>query len=144
MADVEQVVFGVDEVGALAKELCKLMAQYRIFAFSGPLGAGKTTMIREMLRECGVKESVKSPTFTLLNVYTDSDGKQFYHFDIYRTQSLDDFMATGFDEYLNSDDGYCFIEWPEAILPLLKDRAVHIELDYCQEGNSRSIALSTL
>jgi tRNA threonylcarbamoyladenosine biosynthesis protein TsaE len=104
------------------KVLLPLLKNYRIITFTGPLGAGKTTLIKELLRQSGVTTTVTSPTFGYFNTYHNQHGKTFYHFDLYRISSVNEFINAGFDEYLNQEDAIVFIEWPDVIDSLLKDR----------------------
>ncbi len=105
------------------------LKNYRIFALRGPMGAGKTTLIKELLRQCGVQETVTSPTFSYFNTYHDTSNRTFYHFDLYRITSLNEFINAGFDEILQ-EDAFIFIEWPDVIEHLLKDR--EIKKDVCR------------
>ena len=117
-----------------------LVQQKKIFVFYGPLGVGKTTLIRQILRSCGVEEKVSSPTFSYLKTYFVSGRKPFCHFDLYRLSRLQDFLDLGFDEYLNRDF-CCFVEWPEIIYDLLekdaiKDFVLHVGIEYVDRGES--------
>ena len=117
-----KINFSFDQINKVVKEhFIPFMQKCNIFTFKGPLGAGKTTLIKNILRECGVKEVVTSPTFSYVNSYKNSDGKTFYHFDLYRLDSLESFLSLGFDEYLYEKNSFCFIEWPEIIKSILKN-----------------------
>lgn len=112
-----------------------LLAKQTILTFTGPLGAGKTTMIKEVLRQCGVTQSITSPTFGYVNSYKSATGTIFNHFDLYRIASIDEFLAAGFDEYLYRQGNISFIEWPNFIdellkLPEVKKKVVHIKISY--------------
>ncbi len=96
----------------------------RIFAFVGPLGVGKTTLIKALLKHCGVNECVDSPTFGYVRSYTNEKKQVFQHFDLYRIDSVENFIGLGFDEILYDKDVYCFIEWPHVITMLLEQPAV--------------------
>lgn len=105
-----------------------------IFTFKGPLGAGKTTLIKHVFKAMGVDEVVTSPTFSYVNSYVSNYGA-IYHFDLYRIEDLDSFLLAGFDEYLMYLESKVFIEWPEIIHPLLavikkQRRIVCYELSY--------------
>lgn len=76
----------------------------------GDLGAGKTTLVRAILRGLGFEGRVKSPTYPLLELY-QVNGGQFCHFDLYRLETPEAFTEAGFDEYF-STPGICFVEWP--------------------------------
>jgi tRNA threonylcarbamoyladenosine biosynthesis protein TsaE len=77
----------------------------------GDLGAGKTTLVRGCLRRLGIREKVKSPTYTLVELYSLS-SLDFYHFDFYRFNSPGEWDATGFREYFDTGS-VCVVEWPE-------------------------------
>ena len=131
------LIYSVADIERIAKKLKDLLERYPVMTFSGSLGAGKTTLIKELLRQCGIDQLVTSPTFTYLNQYETDDGKIFYHFDLYRINSLHDFCAAGFDEYLYAPNSVALIEWPETILPLLKERVCHVSLDYHDDSDKR-------
>lgn len=97
----------------------------RLWAFTGPLGAGKTTLIQALCKALGVEEAVSSPTFALVNAYETVSGELVYHLDLYRLDSLDEALAIGIEEYLDSGR-YCLIEWPAIIEPLLPEQAVQV------------------
>lgn len=124
------IIFGHDELPQVAKELVCLMDRYKIFTFTGPLGAGKTSLIRQMLELKGVTQPITSPTFTYVNLYENEQGQLFYHFDLYRIETLDAFISAGFNEYLYVPNSWAFIEWPEAIMPLLTESVCHCTLEY--------------
>src|SRR5690349_6810685 len=77
----------------------------------GDLGSGKTTLVRALLRALGHTGPVKSPTYSLVEVYVIS-SLYFYHFDFYRFESPEEFLDAGLGEYFN-DASICLVEWPE-------------------------------
>ena len=121
-----------------AQDLLAKNAQ--LYTFTGSLGAGKTTLVQSMLKELGVQGAIQSPTYTYVCMYTAADGRKIYHFDLYRLNSLEEFSQAGFEEYLNDENGICFIEWPEIIKPLLDD-ACRVNLEY-QDDKSRIITIN--
>lgn len=132
----------VDEV--VAKHLIPCLKTCRIFVFKGPLGAGKTTMIKSLLRQSGVTETVTSPTFSYVKQYEVDGGKVFYHFDLYRLTSPESFFSLGFDEYLNEQESVCLIEWPGVIEELLREPEMQryvcwIDLSYPEDDLNRRI-----
>lgn len=129
-----------EQVSLIAKELCTFISETKIFTFSGSLGAGKTTLVQTILKELGIKEPVTSPTYTYVNVYRHN-GITFYHFDLYRLDSLDDFIQAGFDEYLYQPNSHCFIEWPEIIEDLIKKDVCKVVLEYDTQ-DSRFISVN--
>ena len=125
-----RIVAGLDELPVIIEFLKSLLNVCSVFTFTGSLGAGKTTLIRSLLKNCGVKEAITSPTFTYLNLYKNEQGQEFYHFDCYRLKQLSDFLAAGFDEYLYADGCWTFIEWPEIVMPLLKRKVCHVSIEH--------------
>jgi tRNA threonylcarbamoyladenosine biosynthesis protein TsaE len=99
---------------ALGSALADCLAPGLVIYLSGELGAGKTTLVRGLLRKLGVGGKVKSPTFTLVEVYEVS-RLYLYHFDFYRfmgSGSGREFEETGFREHFNPQS-ICIVEWPE-------------------------------
>ena len=101
----------------------------KIITFTGEMGVGKTTLIKEMCKVLGVKNATSSPTFSLVNQYNTPSGL-IYHFDCYRLKTETEALDMGIEEYLDSGN-WCFIEWPEKIANLLpqKHTSLKIEMD---------------
>lgn len=99
------------------------------------MGAGKTTLVREIISRMGSKDEGSSPTFSIVNEYETEMGKVF-HFDFYRIRSEEEAMDFGVEEYLYSGH-YCFIEWPGKIEGLIPEN--HHTVKIIRENNSRSI-----
>jgi tRNA threonylcarbamoyladenosine biosynthesis protein TsaE len=124
------ILYGMHDIDQVVEVLYGLLQTYSVITFTGSLGAGKTTLVRSLLQRCGVKDLITSPTFTYVNVYENSQGQTFYHFDCYRIKTLDDFKVAGFDEYLYQPGSFAFIEWPEVVKPLLDHSVCHVAIDY--------------
>ena len=137
----DNTICGIEEnLGEnLIDRLYQELKQTAVFALSGPLGAGKTTLVQGLLARAGITDSIQSPTYTYVIPYTAPDGTIFYHFDLYRLNSLEDFVYAGFDEYLFQPGSKALIEWPEIIKPLLTHDTCFIELDY-ESASSRRIS----
>jgi tRNA threonylcarbamoyladenosine biosynthesis protein TsaE len=96
----------------VAKEICSYYPTQKIVCFIGEMGAGKTTLIKEICKFLGVAQNSSSPTYSIVNEYLDGKGNTIYHFDLYRIKSTKELFDIGFDDYLFS--GYlCLIEWPQ-------------------------------
>lgn len=121
---------------ALAHWIASHDAQVRAHGFtfwlSGDLGAGKTALVRAMLRALNVQGSVKSPTFTLLEPYVVS-SLNFYHFDFYRFSEPAEFDSAGFRE-LFGPGAICAIEWPERVAGRLPTPDLVITLKVEDQG----------
>lgn len=132
----QTLTYTLDQLDTAVAQVKMLMADCQVVTFTGDLGTGKTTLIRALLRDLGVLQTITSPTFTYVNRYVTAQGKAIYHFDLYRLNSLDEFRAQGFDEYLYQPDSWCLIEWPAIIMPLLTHAVCHITLDYRDDGRT--------
>ncbi len=119
--------------------LLQICPESRVYALHGQMGAGKTTFMKALMQEMGVEDVVNSPTFAIVNVYSDADGNDIYHFDCYRLKSLREAFDMGTEDYLNSGS-YCFIEWPDIIADLLPDNTVHISFTV-NDKDSRTLVV---
>ena len=104
---------------------------------SGPLGAGKTTLVRGLLRRLGHEGPVPSPTFTLVETY-ELDKMRVAHFDLFRVESIEELETLGVRDYF-ADDNLCVFEWPERGRGLLPAPRVLIEFDYHGDGRLLTI-----
>ena len=104
----------------------------------GELGAGKTTLVRGLLRALGYRGRVKSPTYTLVEPYGDL-RLNLYHFDFYRFKNRSEWLSSGFREHFNAES-LCIVEWPERAGDLLAAPDLDIHLEY--RGDARRAALS--
>lgn len=105
--------YTLTDLPKLAKEIVAFSEKIpTIWLFRGQMGAGKTTLIKAICKELGVAHSVQSPTFSLVNEYQSKDGKKIYHFDLYRLKNVQEALAIGIEDYLDSGE-ICLIEWPE-------------------------------
>ncbi|MCM2308197.1 MAG: tRNA (adenosine(37)-N6)-threonylcarbamoyltransferase complex ATPase subunit type 1 TsaE [Sulfuritalea sp.] len=111
---------------ALGAALAANLAPGMVVWLEGDLGAGKTTLVRGLLRAAGETGPVKSPTYTLVEVHVVS-GLHFYHFDFYRFNQAEEYLDAGLDEYF-SGSGICLVEWPDKAAPYLPAADMRIEL----------------
>jgi tRNA threonylcarbamoyladenosine biosynthesis protein TsaE len=109
------------------RELLTHSANKKIFAFYGPMGAGKTTIIKALCKNLGAIDIVSSPTFTLVNEYKTSGGESLFHIDFYRIKKQEEVFDFGLEEYLTGDS-YCFMEWPELVEELLPPETVRVRI----------------
>ena len=112
--------YTLDTIHVVSDHIKDLINNYTIFLFEGDLGSGKTTLIKQMVKDIGISENVKSPTFSLVNEYIENE-LIIFHFDLYRINKENELDSIGFYEYLDSGK-LCFIEWPNiAIQKIYKD-----------------------
>lgn len=108
--------FDLNQVDAIAEFLVGLF-KHKVILVKGALGAGKTTLVKEIVKKLGSNEDVSSPTFGIVNELTIGRSTAF-HLDLYRIESQEELIQLGFDEYIYSGN-YCFIEWPEIAMKLI-------------------------
>lgn len=126
-------IISLENIRETAREFINEIGAEKIFAFNGNMGAGKTTFIKSICEELGVKETINSPTFSIVNEYETEQGNIIYHFDCYRIESIEEAMEIGVEEYLYSGH-LCFIEWSENIAPLLPDSYRIVEISEQEDG----------
>ncbi len=129
------------DLPAAASVLLEEVREEPIILFEGPMGAGKTTLIKELCRQMGVKENVSSPTFALVNEYEGADGNLIYHFDFYRINEEREALGIGALEYFDSGRT-CLIEWPSMIPNLLPEHYLLVKLQPAAEGEERTMTIN--
>lgn len=134
---IHEFTYSLEEVKLAAHELMNLQEDVSIYTFHGDLGAGKTTLIQALLEVNGIRDAIPSPTYNYVNIYTNQLAQQFYHFDLYRIDSIEQFNNFGFNEYLYAPNSWSFIEWPEIIEPLLKNKVCKITIQKISEDKRK-------
>ena len=121
----------------LAKEILKRKGEAAFVVFlDGDLGTGKTTLVKEIIFALGVKEKVKSPTFTIIEPY-EFNNENIYHVDLYRIIDPSELEIIGLREYLNESNAIIFIEWPEKSYGYLKKFDLKISLKHLSENERK-------
>ena len=133
----KHISYTIDEINSIAKEILSLDNCSKIYVFIGEMGSGKTTLIKSLVKELGYKGNVNSPTFSIINEY--SNGNKIFHFDFYRINDKNELLDLGIEEYINSDH-WCFIEWPDLIIDLLPEGFIKLNLEPISE-NERKITI---
>ncbi|MDO9595181.1 MAG: tRNA (adenosine(37)-N6)-threonylcarbamoyltransferase complex ATPase subunit type 1 TsaE [Lutibacter sp.] len=118
--------YTLEELPAIAKEVIK-SAKNKVLLFYGEMGVGKTTLIKEIVKQLGSNDCVSSPTFSLVNEYHAVNGDKIYHFDFYRINNEYEALDIGVEEYFYSDC-WCLIEWPNKVENLLPLNSVTITI----------------
>ena len=127
-------IASLDDLDRAADQFLKITADHRKFAFHGAMGSGKTTLIKTVCKLLGARDSVTSPTFSLVNEYVTTGGDTLYHFDLYRINTMEELFDLGYEEYFFGDS-YIFVEWAEKAESLLPDAFVHVYLDETSPGS---------
>lgn len=121
------------QIEEVAQQLI-IKATSKTLCFYAPMGAGKTTLIKAMLKELGAADTGYSPTFGIVNEYHDhSDELLAYHFDFYRLTEETEALDIGLEDYLNQDV-WIFIEWPEKIPSFLPQDATDVYIKIVNIG----------
>lgn len=136
-------VKGIDELESVTIKLLELSNSNNIFAFFGPMGAGKTTLIKAFCKLVKTVDVVSSPTFSLVNEYLTESGDAVYHFDFYRIDTIEEAFDIGYEHYFYSSQ-LCLIEWPEKIMQLLPDSYVKVSLSLCEAVGERVIDITII
>jgi tRNA threonylcarbamoyladenosine biosynthesis protein TsaE len=116
---------------ALGKRLAHLLDDIRLLCLRGPLGSGKTTLVRGILRGLGYHGVVRSPTFTLVESYTLT--RDVHHFDLYRLKDPEELEFLGVRDYLQGDN-LCIVEWPERVGKVLSVPDVDVMIGITDMG----------
>ena len=124
------------ELPDAAEEIIRSLGGRTIVAFRGEMGAGKTTLIREIAARLGSDDVVTSPTFAIINQYAAAEGRTLYHFDFYRIDRLEEAYDFGYEEYFDSGD-LCLVEWPEKIEPLPPENTTNVRITALSEQERR-------
>lgn len=118
----------------LGAALATGIAPGRLLFLSGDLGSGKTTLVQGLVRALGYPGRIKSPTYSMVEVYKLS-SLNLYHFDLFRFTDRSEWLASGFREYFTPHSA-CVVEWPERAEGLLPAPDLEIRLEFSGAGRS--------
>lgn len=135
-----KIEYDFDEIESTAKAILSHVHS-KIVLFKGPMGVGKTTLIKSIVKKLGGTDNVSSPTFAIMNEYSTAETV-IYHFDFYRIDSPAEALDFGFDEYLEKK-AWNLIEWPDIIVGLLPQEHVVIEISKISD-NKRKLKLENI
>ena len=116
-----------DETYEIGKQMAQKAEAGMVFCLDGDLGVGKTVFTQGFAAGLGIEEPVNSPTFTIVQVYTQG-RLPFYQFDVYRISDIDEMYEIGCEEYFYGE-GVCFIEWAQLIREMIPENAVTITIE---------------
>ena len=108
-------------------DLKAIMESENCIAFYGEMGAGKTTLIKELCRQLGINDATGSPSFSLVNEYVTDEGESVFHFDFYRINDIEEAYDLGYEDYFYSNS-LCLIEWPEKVESLLPENHIQLKI----------------
>ena len=131
---MEFITHSPEETEKIGEALAKSLQPGTILAYRGDLGAGKTAFTRGLARGLGCKETVTSPTYTIVNEYLGG-RLPLFHFDMYRLASSDDLWDIGWEDYLERE-GVCAVEWSENVQDAMED-AVTVTIEKLGETTRR-------
>jgi len=124
----------IEQLNKIVRVVLDDYRDYRLFAFFGELGTGKTTAIQAICKELNMQDVVNSPTFSIVNEYWSKDNRSVvYHFDFYRIEKLEEVYDFGYEEYFYSGN-YCFLEWPELVKEILPQETIPIYIEVAING----------
>ena len=122
-----EVNFTLEQIQEAAVKFLADTAGYKVFAFNGEMGAGKTTFIHALCEAMKVKDTITSPTFSIINQYNTDDNRTVYHMDLYRIKDENEAIHAGIEDCLYSGD-ICFVEWPEKAPGIFPDGTLYISI----------------
>lgn len=131
----EIVIKNEEDTRAFGHELAEGLKENTVVALIGDLGTGKTTLTKYIAEGLGVKETITSPTFTIVCEY-HSGRLPLYHFDVYRLESAEDLFQIGAEEYFYAG-GVSIVEWADQVAEILPDDTLCIFIEYGQREGER-------
>lgn len=132
----------IEEISKVSNYILSLLPLKPILLLEGNLGAGKTTLVKEICKSLGIKEHSASPTFGIVNEYR-SDDKLIYHLDLYRLKNIDEFWIIGGSEII-SGENICFIEWPSILYEYVEpNTCLRVNISLGSTPNQRTFYISS-
>ena len=133
------ILNNVEATEAFGSLLLQALPEKCLIFLHGQLGAGKTSLVRGMLRGAGFEGTVRSPTYSLVEEYKLSQ-KSIYHFDLYRLKDPEELEWMGIGDYLN-DKALCVIEWPEMGAGFLPTADLEVFLNVVDQGRELQVEI---
>jgi tRNA threonylcarbamoyladenosine biosynthesis protein TsaE len=130
--------YNLSEIKNISNKILTIIKTPKTLLFYGEMGVGKTTLIKEIVFQLGVKDATSSPTFSIVNEYIGKNCKIF-HFDFYRINDENEVYDIGIEEYFYQNC-WSLVEWPEKIPNIIPDDSVVIKLSKNQ-NNTRTIEI---
>ena len=130
-----QLDYSIEQLQEVAQKVIT-NSSGKILLFYGNMGVGKTTLIKQLVKQLGSDDVVSSPTFSLVNEYESDKKGLIYHFDFYRIKNEEEALDIGIEDYFYSNN-WCLIEWPEKIKNLVPLNAVAIHISVNDNGTRK-------
>lgn len=130
-----EMEYRLEDIDKAAQRFLDLVKGYKILAFSGEIGAGKTTFIHAVCHYLGVSVTMGSPTFSIINEYESAEGK-IYHIDLYRCKDEDEAVRAGVEDYLYSGN-MCLVEWPSRAAGIFPPLTIHAGIGEIDESTRK-------
>lgn len=122
-----EVNFTLEQINETASEMLRDIKNYKTIAFTGEMGAGKTTFIHALCKAMGTQETLSSPTFSIINHYRTQNNELVYHIDLYRLKDEDEAINAGVEDCLYSGN-ICFVEWPQKASGIFPENTLFVYL----------------
>lgn len=132
--------FNLTGINTAAAQLLNVAGNYKVLAFYGEMGAGKTTFIHALCEAMGVKSTISSPTFSIINQYATVDNKTVYHMDLYRLKDEQEALNAGVEDCLFSGN-ICLVEWPEKAPGIFPDDTLYVTIT-AVGANTRKVSFN--
>lgn len=139
-----QISYSLANIENAINKLWQYAHQYRVWLLQGEMGAGKTTLVHTLCKTIGVKDTVSSPTFALINEYhflLHNRDEVIYHMDWYRLRDAEEAIGAGIEDILLKPQGYCLIEWPQKAASLLPKKYASIEISVLSQDERQIICI---
>lgn len=126
------ITYTINDLNGVAEQLIE-KSKHKTWLFDAPMGAGKTTLIKALVKQLGVEDIANSPTFSIVNEYKGADNFRVFHFDFYRLENEEEAYDMGLDEYFD-DENWCFVEWPNQAKNILPENVHKISIEIINES----------
>jgi len=133
-----EIVFELADIESTANKFLEVCKNYKVFAFSGDLGAGKTTFINALCKKLGVEETVTSPTYSIIQEYTTNADEIIYHMDLYRIKNKEEAIEAGIEDCIYSNE-ICMVEWPGKAPSIFPDETVYSTFEILSDSKRKLI-----
>lgn len=135
-----EVNFSLDTIDKAAQEFLAAVKNFTVVAFSGEMGAGKTTFIHALCEALEVTDTISSPTFSIINQYKTRSGNLIYHIDLYRLKDDEEALQAGVEDCLYSGNT-CFVEWPDKAPGIFPEDSIYLSIE-ATGSNTRKLKIN--